>query len=186
MNEVRERAEAAGVPDKAADLAERAAGSAQEARGKAMSRAQDEIDRRSTQAGEQVTGLADVMRKVGQQLDEQGNDAHARYAHQAADRMERLGGYLRDSDGSSLLADLEDLGRRQPAAAAAAGLILGVVAARFLKASSGRRYEARYPTGDWRDAQWPTPATPPAWDDRTRTGAQFPQQASSALAGRPD
>jgi len=80
---------------------------------------------------------------VSGQLREQGKDQPAKLAEQAADRAERVSRYLTDSDADRILGDVEDFGRRQPWAVIAGGLALGLVASRFLKASSSRRYEER-------------------------------------------
>jgi hypothetical protein len=126
--------------------AEQAKEKAQQAAGQAKGTLRDQVDQRSTQAGEKVGGLASDMRSVGQQLREQGKDQPARLADQAADRAERLGGYLRDNDADTILGDVEDFGRRQPWVVIAGGVALGLVASRFLKASSSRRYEQRRET----------------------------------------
>jgi hypothetical protein len=91
---------------------------------------------------------------VSEQLREQGKDQPAKLADQAADRAERLGSYLTESDADRILGDIEDFGRRQPLAIVAGGLALGFVASRFLKASSQTRYRAssqtRYPVSSAR------------------------------------
>ena len=46
---------------------------------------------------------------------EQGRDAPARYAEQAADRVESAGDWLRDSDGDTILRDVEQFGRNNSA-----------------------------------------------------------------------
>jgi hypothetical protein len=51
---------------------------------------------------------------------------------------------MREKDSDALLSDVEDLARRQPWAVGAGAMVLGFVASRFLKASSSRRYSARY------------------------------------------
>ena len=102
----------------------------------------DQVDQRSTQAGETVTSAAQDARSVGEELRKQGKDGPARMADQAAERAERLGGYLQESDADRILRDVEDFGRRQPWAIAAAGLALGFVGSRFLRASSRERYQA--------------------------------------------
>jgi hypothetical protein len=114
---------------------------AQEAGAQAHSRVRDEVDRRSTEAGDQATSAADAMRQASQQLRDQGNEPVAKGMEQAADRLERAGGWLRDADGDSILRDVEDFGRRNPLAVAAAGLAVGFAASRLLRASSRRRYE---------------------------------------------
>jgi hypothetical protein len=114
---------------------------AQEAKGQAKDRLRDQVDQRSTQAGERAASTASDVRSVAEQLRRQGKDRPAKVAEQAADRIERVGGYLKESDADRILGDVEDFGRRKPWAVALAGLALGFAASRFLKASSGQRYE---------------------------------------------
>jgi hypothetical protein len=148
----------------AEDAKARVQDTAQQAAGEARGRLRDQLDQRSTQAGEQVSSTAGDIRTVADQLREQGKDQPAKLAHQAADRVERVGGYLERADGEQLLHDLEDIGRRQPWAVMAGGLAAGFLASRFLKASSSRRYEQRYTTSS-------APRTP-------ATGAVDPRAAS--------
>jgi hypothetical protein len=122
------------------DQAKDAAGQAKE---KAGSQLRSQVDQRSTDAGHKVGGIASDMRSVGEQLREQGKDQPARLAEQAADRAERFGSYLKESDADRILGDVEDFGRRKPWAVIAGGMALGLVASRFLKASSGDRYQQR-------------------------------------------
>src|SRR3954470_1491765 len=117
---------------------------AQQAKGQARGQLRQQVDQRSTQAGEQVSSTAGDVRSVAQQLREQGKDQPAKLADQAADRAERLGSYLKDSDADRILDDIEDFGRRQPWAVMAGGIAIGLIASRFLKASSSSRYEQRY------------------------------------------
>jgi gas vesicle protein len=128
---------------KAGEVTGQAQEKAQEAAGQAKSRARDEIDRRSTEAGEQVSSTAGDLRSVSEQLREQGKDTPAKLADQAADRVEQVGGYLKDADSDRILSDVEDLARRQPWLVVAGGVALGFAAARFLKASSSQRYQQR-------------------------------------------
>jgi hypothetical protein len=128
--------------DKAREVAGQAQDKARQAAGQARGRMSEEVDRRSTQAGEQVGSAAGDVRSVAGELRKQGKDAPARYAEQAADRAERLGGYLQESDGDRILRDVEDFARRNPWAVAAGGLALGFAASRLLKASSGERYRS--------------------------------------------
>jgi hypothetical protein len=121
---------------------------AQQAAGQAKSTLRSQLDQRSTDAGRKVGGLASDVRSVGDQLREQGKDQPAKLADQAADRAERLGSYLSESDADRILGDVEDFGRRQPWVVIAGGVALGLVASRFLKASSARRYEQRSESSD--------------------------------------
>jgi type VI protein secretion system component VasK len=112
----------------------------QQAGTKAKDKLRGQIDQRSTQTGERVGATAQDVRSVAEELRKQGKDQPARLAEQAADRVERIGGYLKKSDADRILSDIEDFGREKPWAVALGGLALGFAASRFLKASSTQRY----------------------------------------------
>ena len=114
---------------------------AQQAAGQARGKVRQQIDQRSTQAGEQVSATAGDVRTVAQQLREQGKEQPAKLAEQAADRAERLGSYLKQTDADTAMRSVEDFGRRQPWTVMFGGLAAGFLASRFLKASSRSRYE---------------------------------------------
>jgi hypothetical protein len=148
----------------AKEKAQEAAGQAKE---KAGSQLRSQVDQRSTDAGHRVGGLASDVRAVGESLRERGKDQPAKLAEQAADRAERLGRYLEESDADRILGDVEDFGRRQPWAVIAGGVAVGLVASRFLKASSIDRYEKRAriePRDPVAPAAPAVPAAPPAFD----------------------
>jgi hypothetical protein len=126
--------------DQAKEKAQEAAGQAKE---KAGSQLRSQVDQRSTDAGHRIGGYASDVRSVGEQLRQQGKDQPAKLAEQAADRAERLGSYLKESDADRILGDIEDFGRRRPWAVIAGGVALGLVASRLLKASSNDRYRQR-------------------------------------------
>jgi hypothetical protein len=131
------------LKDTAQQKAQEVAGQAKEkAMGVAAPAAQGlktQIDTRTTSVGEGVTGLADVARMAGDEMRQKGQDGPAQYADRAAEYVERLGGYLRDADPDRMLKDVEGVARKQPALVAGGGLILGFLAARFLRASSQGR-----------------------------------------------
>jgi ElaB/YqjD/DUF883 family membrane-anchored ribosome-binding protein len=116
---------------------------AEEVRGQVSSQVREQVDTRSTQAGEQMSSVADAMRRTGQTLRDEGNEMPAKVTDAVAERAERLGGYLRASNADAILRDVENLARRRPWLFAAGGLALGMVASRFLKASSGGRYRSQ-------------------------------------------
>jgi hypothetical protein len=102
-----------------------------------------QIDTRTTQAGEQVSSTARAFRKAGDQLRQEGNARAAEMIDAVADRSERLGAYLSRTDGDGLLRDVEEFARRQPWLVAGAGALAGFMASRFVKATSGNRYQTR-------------------------------------------
>jgi hypothetical protein len=130
------------VKDKVSETAQVAKERTSEAAGQVRGRLAEQVDQRSTQAGQQVSSTASDVRSVAQELRNQGKDTPARLAEQAADRAERLGSYLEQSNGDRILRDIEDAARKQPLAVVAAGLALGFAASRFLKASSSKRYSS--------------------------------------------
>jgi hypothetical protein len=126
-----------------AEVTDQAKEKAQEAAGQAKGRVREQVDQRSTEAGEQVSSTAGDLRSVGEELRKQGKDTPAKLAEQAAERTEKLGSYLTESDADRILHDVEDFARKQPWAVVAGGLVLGFAASRFLKASSSQRYQQR-------------------------------------------
>jgi hypothetical protein len=141
---------------------------AQEVGAQARDRVRDEVDRRSTQAGQQAGTAAQALRDASQRLRQDGNEPVANGIEQVAQRVESAGGWLRDADGDRILRDVEDFARRQPWLVAAGGLALGFAASRFLKASSSRRYQAGQEGGG--DGGYGRAYTSP-YDTRTAYGA---------------
>ena len=129
-----------GATGTAKQIAAQAREKAQGAKQAASSKITEEVDRRSTQAGNQVSALAFALRQTGENLSEQPEaSAAVNLTRAAADRLDAVGGYLRDNDGESIMGDIEAFARRQPWLVAAASAALGVAAARFLKASNDRQ-----------------------------------------------
>jgi ElaB/YqjD/DUF883 family membrane-anchored ribosome-binding protein len=142
--------------------------------------AQQQLDQRSTELGEQVGTAAWTLRQVADQSRTEGNDQQARLAEAAAERGERLSNYLVEADGERMLREAEDFARREPWVVAGAGLAIGFVLARALKASSSTRYQRHYPDSyrqlparteaggrsDWQD----TPADQPYFQSEPRVG----------------
>jgi hypothetical protein len=73
----------------------------------------------------------------------------------AADRVERLGGYLEQRRGGEIMHDVENFARRRPWLIAGVGVLVGVAAARFVKASSEQRYgDGRPGSGSRYQGSW--------------------------------
>ena len=92
--------------------------------------------------------MAQALRQSGEHLRDQGEGGQVvGVADGAADRFERLGGYLEQTSGDELLRDVEEFARRRPWMVAGMGLVAGIAASRFLKASSERRYGSAQRSG---------------------------------------
>jgi ElaB/YqjD/DUF883 family membrane-anchored ribosome-binding protein len=129
---------------KVEDAASAAQEKASELREQSSARLRDQFDQRSTQAGSQVRSLAKALRHSGNELGNEGNRNASQLTTQAADRLERVGSYLEEKSGNELMREIETFARRRPWLLAGIGMMAGVAAARFMKASSEQRY------GDYR------------------------------------
>lgn len=108
---------------------------------KGKTQLRDQIDERTTQAGEQVRSVADVLRRTGSELEgESGSRGATRVTSGVADRLERVGGYLEGAKGDDLLRDAERFARERPLLVAGAAAAVGFTLSRLLKASSESRY----------------------------------------------
>lgn len=109
----------------------------------------DQIDRRTTDLGNVVTGHVDNLRSMGDSLRGQGQESTARLVDMAADRLNQISTYLTQTDGDRIVHDVETLARTQPLITAAAGLVFGVTAARLLKAGATQRYRTYSDTSSY-------------------------------------
>ncbi len=116
---------------------DQAKATAQRVVGQAQERVQSGLDAQKERAAESLSGVADSLRSTARQVGGQGGlqESVGAYAQQAADRVEDLAAYLRNSDVNDLLQEVENLARRQPALFLGGAFTLGVLGARFLKSS---------------------------------------------------
>jgi ElaB/YqjD/DUF883 family membrane-anchored ribosome-binding protein len=101
----------------------------------------EQLDQRSTQAGEHVQAMGNALQSGVEQLRSEGKDVPAKLMAQVAERAEHLGAYLQSAQADQMLADLERFARRRPWVTAGVGVLSGFVASRFVKASADRRYD---------------------------------------------
>jgi hypothetical protein len=159
-------------------------------------RLREQVDQRSTQAGQQVNTVADDVRTVAGELRNQGKDKPAEYADKAAEQVQSVGQWLERSDGDQILRDVEGFARRNPWAVAAGGVVLGLAASRFLKASSGERYRSSLSSGGGSTSPNGAPAgqvgappvtgTAPVQPEREfGGGGEFSRQEGSMVTSEP-
>ena len=159
---------------------------AKEVAGQAKGRLREQVDQRSTQAGQQLSSAADDVRSVAEQFRTQGKDTPARYAEQAAEKAQSVGQRLQDASGDELLRDVEAFARKNPWAVAAGGLVLGLAASRLLKASSSERYRASMTTnghGSYGQGSTRTLASEPMPTGASTSGSRFERDESSLGSG---
>jgi ElaB/YqjD/DUF883 family membrane-anchored ribosome-binding protein len=125
------------------DAADTAQDKAVELKEQGRSKLSVALDQRTTEVGGQARQAATVLRDSGSQMmvqTDKGGQQVGRLTELAADQVEHLGAYLERVSGAELLRDAEDFARRRPWMVAGIGLVAGLAASRFLKASSERRY----------------------------------------------
>ncbi|MGI8914023.1 MAG: hypothetical protein ACR2JY_09655 [Chloroflexota bacterium] len=105
---------------------------ADQAKQQALSQASTQKDH----AASSLDAVAQALRQSGDQLRDNQQDPLANLAGTAAHQVEQFSGYVRNTDVTEMIRDVEQFARRQPAAFLGGAFTLGVLAARFLKSSS--------------------------------------------------
>ena len=100
----------------------------------------DQIDRRATDAGKLLQNHVTNLRSIGDTMRGEGLTATAQVADYAADRLDVVAAYLTQTDGERIVHDAENLARRNMMMTGAVGFLVGLTAARLLKASASDRY----------------------------------------------
>ena len=120
---------------------------ANELGGDAMFQIREQLDQRSTQAGEQLQSIGRTLQSGVNQLRSEGKDVPARVVEEVARRADDIGDYLQSAEADRILGDIEEFARRRPWLTASVGALAGLLASRFVKASGNRRYEGARSNG---------------------------------------
>ena len=120
------------TPTLAGEAKDQAADLAGQARRGASALMGEQKDRAARKLSHVAGALREVARSLGR--DEIGQGV-GRYANRAADRMETMSSYVRESDLQTMLQDTRQFARRRPEIFLGGILLAGLLAARFLKAS---------------------------------------------------
>jgi ElaB/YqjD/DUF883 family membrane-anchored ribosome-binding protein len=148
------------------DAASTAQEKAVELKDQGKSKLGETLDQRTNEAGAQARQIAQALRRSGEELSNEGNGQQvAGLAQAAAGRIERLGAYLERTSGDQLVRDVEDFARSRPWMIAGMGLVAGLAASRFLKASSERRYDGSAQAGGGSN-QYPYRGSPESSEGR--------------------
>jgi ElaB/YqjD/DUF883 family membrane-anchored ribosome-binding protein len=143
----------AEVKDKGGELVssaqEQVSAKAQELGEEASFQVREQLDQRSTQAGEQVQAVGHALQSGVEQLRGEGKEVPAKVMAQVAERADDFGAYLQAAQADQMLMDLERFARRRPWVTAGIGVFAGFVASRFVKASADRRYESHRGNGGY-------------------------------------
>lgn len=148
---------------------------AQQASQKTSKYLREQTETRAGQASEELRAVAQAMRRSGHSLHAEGKESAGAALDNVTDGLERLSRYLGEADGDRMLKDLESFGRSKPWGMIGLGLGVGLVASRFLKASSQNRYQAGRSTY--------APPRPPALPSTTSYQPPAPKLAGATHDG---
>lgn len=95
-------------------------------------------------AADQLSGIASVFERVGNEMRSGEQPWAGRYAGDIAQRIEGFADRARHSSFNEIVGDVEQFGRQRPGAFLATAALLGFAASRFLSASSSRRRPSQY------------------------------------------
>lgn len=117
------------------DVMQNVSQSASELAGKAREQIRTQASQQKERAAESLHTVAQAFRDTGGHLQQQepliGNCMRS-----ASDVAESLSGYLREHEVDDMVRDVENFARRQPALVLGGALVLGFLAARFVKSSA--------------------------------------------------
>jgi ElaB/YqjD/DUF883 family membrane-anchored ribosome-binding protein len=107
----------------------------------AQQTAEAHVSTQKDQAASALHSVAEAVRQSGDQL-RQEQPQLASLANQAADRVDSASDYIRQHDVRDFVHSAEDFARREPLIFLGGAFAIGLIAARFLKASSPSRDSA--------------------------------------------
>ncbi len=87
-------------------------------------------------ASQRLVPVQSALRETAQQLRKQGQGSVGQYADRAADQVERLSGYLRETEVDEIVEEARSFARSRPALFLGGAAVLGFLGTRFLKSSS--------------------------------------------------
>lgn len=146
--------ETPSLTDRAGDLAGQARQTASQVTSQvsdqAQQTAQTQLASRKAQASSGLDSVAGALHQVGQQLRQNDQQQIGHYADLAAGQVSRASGYLRERNLNQLVDDAQDFARRQPEIFLGGAFVLGLIGARFLKASGRKAEEGTRSDSAWR------------------------------------
>lgn len=162
--------EFAAEVDRATDGIQREVGRQAREVGRQVERAAvSQVERGRHQVAQGVHAAAEALRLGAEQVRQREGAAGTQFVERLAEPVERVSNYLERHDTREIAHDLENFARRNEGLFLGGAFALGVLGARFLKASSAQAHRARYETMDMYGAR--TRGLDPEHDAVGRPGA---------------
>jgi hypothetical protein len=137
-----------GMKDTVRDAKEKLKASTKAAASQARDRGMEFVEHNRTRTADRLNRVCERMRETADRFEKDDDDADiAHYTRMIAGKLDGAASYVRQHDFQQLRHDAEDLARRHPAIFFGGMFVLGMAAARFLKASAARAQTIE-PAGD--------------------------------------
>ena len=98
------------------------------------------VDTSKGRAADTLDILSQALTQSGQQLRTDNLGPASQYVDRAGEQLRRASDYLRNTNVDEIVRNTEDFARRQPAVFVGGAFFLGLLAARFIKASQAPSY----------------------------------------------
>jgi len=167
---------ASGSSASGSDVAQKAAGLVDTVKQQASS----QLNAQKQKASDGIGSVVAAVRQTSEKLREGQQAGVAQYVERAADQLERFSNHLRDRDIDELMNEARNFARRQPALFVGSSFAIGLVAARFFKASSPDR---DYEGAEWQYGGGSGPYGSEAASGLGYTGAGYSSESSFGGAG---
>ncbi len=120
---------------------------AKQSAGQVTEKATEKLDEKKTVVTEGLSGVADSIRRVGENLRETGSKGEenpiaqftGKYGDALANQVEQISEYFDRKNVREIVRDVEGFARKNPAVFIGGAFALGILAARFLKSSSPKQ-----------------------------------------------
>lgn len=121
--------------DEVYELADQAKQAATETASGAGDMVRQRLDDQYHRLGGRLDEMVRNLNQAADTLDEQGSASAGNLIHGATRQMERVGSYVRTTSADDVLSDADRYAKQHPVTVIAGGVIVGLVASRFLKAA---------------------------------------------------
>ena len=150
------------VGDTATQAISQAKDSAGQALGVARKQVTDQLTTQKNRAADSLGGIKTSFQQIGDTFATNGVPVVGDYAHSLSDQVDKVAGYLRDSDLETLGRDAQAFARQNPAVVIGGAFLVGIALARFFKSSETNvQSTALVPVSTSTAAFNPTNVTPP-------------------------
>lgn len=158
--------------EKSSDIKGKAQGKVSEVADTAKDETIDRLSRQKTNASGALDDVSDALHETSRSFRDHERDAFARYADSAADQVDQLNAAIRDRTVGEMLDEAQRFARRDPALFLGGAFLVGVLGARFLKASSPEergKHNGRTSEGGTATVRRPKPSSIGSGMGNTRT-----------------